>query len=444
MKKNRLLIKNGVMLAMDKGMHTYTEQTLVVENGRIAAFLPHEQALREYPDGRTIDAAGMVVLPGLVNTHMHSNLVRGFGDNMALYEWHEEIAELVGHNTSPEDAYLGALVSYTEALQSGTTTLLGLEKYAPLCYKAAEESGIRARITPYILDFDDCEDTVEMNIEYVEKTKDPDARVKFFFGFDSFREAGPDMIRRIAGLSKEYGIPMQTHSNESTDDVALCREQYHMDPIVYLHSLGALTERTILAHGVHLSEEELRLVEQAGAKIAHCIISNMKLCDGVAPITKYISRGVGVGLGTDGANSNNNYDLFEEMKAATLLQRVICNRADAYTAPEALQLATIRGAEVLGLQEEIGSLEIGKRADIILLDMQKLHCLPFDPRYPSVLISNIVYSAHGSDVHTVIVDGEIVMENRKMMLIDEEKLLKEANAAGRKLMERLVAKGLKL
>lgn len=222
----------------------------------------------------------------------------------------------------------------------------------------------------------------------------------------------------------------------------LCRKQHQKDPIVYLHELGVLSERTVLAHCVHLSEDERALMQQTGTKVAHCPTSNMKLADGAAPVVEYLSRGIKVGLGTDGALTNNNYDLFEEMKFAVLLQRIIQKRADALTAPEILKMATIGGAEVLGLSKEIGSLEKGKKADICIMDLRKLHCLPFDPEEGSILISHLVFSANGADVDTVIINGKIVMANRILQTIDEQKLLFDTNKAGKHLIARLKLKGI--
>jgi len=203
-----------------------------------------------------------------------------------------------------------------------------------------------------------------------------------------------------------------------------------------------LSERTVLAHCVHLSEEERALMQQTGTKIAHCPTSNMKLSDGAAPIVEYLSQDIDVGLGTDGALTKGNYDLFEEMKVAVLLQRIIQKRADVLTAPEILKMATIGGAEVLGLSKEIGSLEKGKKADICIMDLHKLHCLPFDPEEGSILISHLVFSANGADVDTVIINGKIVMKNRILKTIDEQKLLFYANKAGKYLITRLKLKNI--
>ena len=440
--ENILRIKGGHIITMDSRMNVYKNYSLVISGNTIVDILPNDTAENKYADIEVFKAEDKVILPGLINTHLHTNLVRGFGDGKPLYQWHEEIAEAAGMTIKPEEAYLGALVGYAEAIKSGTTTILALEKFSEKCYQAAKETGIRARLVPYILDFEDCVDTVELNLAYVQKTAAPEERVRFWFGFDSFREAGPKMIREIVALAKKYKTGLQTHSNESVDDVLLCRKQHHKDPIVYLHELGVLSERTVLAHCVHLSEEERALMQQTGTKVAHCPTSNMKLADGAAPVAEYLSRGIKVGLGTDGALTNSNYDLFEEMKFAVLLQRIIQKRAGALTALEIFKMATIGGAEVLGLSKEIGSLEKGKKADICIMDLRKLHCLPFDPEEGSILISHLVFSASGADVDTVIINGKIVMKNRILQTIDEQKLLFDANKAGKRLITRLKIKGI--
>ncbi|WP_298034064.1 amidohydrolase [uncultured Dysosmobacter sp.] len=444
MKKNTYMVENGVILTMDAEKHVYSDKALILKDGRIADICDVETAKDCYPDAIPVNADGMVVMPGLVNTHLHSCLVRGFGDDMKLYDWHEAIAETVSRHMTEEQAYTGALLTYLECLKSGTTTFLGLEKYCWKCYDAAVDSGIRARIVPYILDFDDCEDTVELNIEYVEKTKGPDERVKFWFGFDSFREAGDALIARIVKLSNQYHIGMQTHSNESVDDVKRCEEMHGMTPIEYLHKMGVLTNRTVLAHCVHLSEKERQLMVQTDCRVAHCCVSNMKLCDGAAPIVDYKKRGIKMGLGTDGANSNNNYDLFEEMKTAILQQRIVNDSADCMKAEDALYMATLGGADVLGLADEIGSLEVGKRADVILVNMKSLHSLPIVGKIPSILESNLVYACNGSDVDTVFVDGDMVMQGRKLLKVDEAVLIEQANKEACKLVSLLRDSGVKM
>ncbi|WP_235230023.1 amidohydrolase family protein [Oscillibacter valericigenes] len=443
--KNRIvLIPCGCILTMNDKGDVLRNTTIVSEEGKIKALLPNSEARTAYPDAEIVDASNKVVIPGLVNVHMHSNLTRGFGDNMALYAWHEAIAETVGMETSPEEMQMGALISYLEAVKSGTTTMLSMEKYSAYCYEAAKASGARVRIVPYVLDFDDCVDKVELNLEYVEKTLDPSLRTRFIFGFDSFREAGPDLIRQVVELSNKYDIMMQTHSCESVDDVTLCLELHGCEPTKYLHKLGALNKNMILAHGVHLTEEEKQLVTQTGARIAHCPTSNMKLSDGAAPVKEYMDRGILVGIGTDGANSNNNYDMLEEIKFAALLPRISTKKADDLTAETVLRMATIEGAKVLGMDDIIGSVEVGKCTDLCILDMRNLHCLPYDLDEPGILMSHIVYSCNGSDVDSVIVDGEVLVKNHTLTRFDEESVFAAANILSKNLTQRLKKRGVNM
>ena len=444
MSERIMLIPAGCILTMDAAGTALQDHTIVSKDGRIAAILPTAEARAAYPTAEVFDASEKVVIPGLVNVHMHSNLVRGFGDNMALYAWHEAIAETVGMETRPEEMQMGALISYLEAIKSGTTTMLSMEKYSAYCYEAAVQSGGRVRIVPYVLDFDDCVDKVELNLEYVEKTLDPALRTRFIFGFDSFREAGPDLIRQVGALSEKYNILMQTHSAESVDDVKLCLEKFGCEPVKYLYDLGVLNERMILAHGVHLTQEEKDLVEKVGARIAHCPTSNMKLSDGAAPVREYLDRGIRLGIGTDGANSNNNYDMFEEMKFAALLPRIATKKADDLTAEQTLRLATIEGARVLGLDQEVGSIEVGKKTDLCILDMRSLHCLPFNMAEPGILMSHIVYSCSGADVDSVLVDGEVLVKNHTLTRFDEANLFRAANVMACDLTARLKARGVRM
>lgn len=438
------LVKGGHIITMDSQMNVYKNYTMVISGNIIIDILPNNKAERKYADLEVLSAEDKVILPGLVNTHMHTHLLRGFGDDKELYRDHKERIEAVGSVLTPEDAYLGALVGYSEAIKSGTTTLLGLEKYSEKCYQAALETGIRACLSPYIFDVKNWPDTVELALAYVQRTVATDDRVKFWFGFDSFRSMSAKMIKEIMALAEKYQTGVHTHSNESVDDVILCRKEYHKDPIIYLHELGVLTERTVLAHCVHLSKEERNLMQQTRTKVAHCATSNMKLADGAAPIVEYISQGISVSLGTDSVLTNNNLDLFEAMKIAVLLQRVIEKRADALTAPQILKIATIGGAEVLGLSKEIGSLEKGKKADICIMDLHKLHSVPFDPEESSILISHLVFSASGADVETVIIDGKIVMKNRVLQTINEKDLLFNANQAAEHLLTKLRLKGVEI
>lgn len=438
------IIKGGHIITMDSQMNVYKNYAIVISGNMIVDILPNDKAERKYADIEVFSAEDKVILPGLVNTHMHTHLLRGFGDDKALYRDHKERIEAVGSIFTPEEAYLGALVGYSEAIKSGTTTLLALEKFSEKCYQAAQETGIRARLAPYIFDVKNWPDTVELTSAYVQKTAATDDPVKFWFGFDSFRSTSAKMIKEIVALAEKYKTGIHTHSNESIDDLLLCRKEHHKDPIIYLHELGVLTERTVLAHCVHLSKEERNLMQQTKTKVAHCATSNMKLADGVAPIVEYLSQGIEVGLGSDSLLSNNNLDLFEAMKIALLLQRVIEKRADALTATQILKMATIGGAEVLGLSKEIGSLEMGKKADVCIIDLHKLHCVPFDTEESSILISHLVFSACGADVETVIIDGKIVMKNRVLQTINEKELLFNANHAAKRLLTRLKLKGVEI
>lgn len=438
------IVRGGRIITMDSQMRVYENYTLVISGNIIVDILPNEEAERKYTDIEVLSAEDKVILPGLINTHMHTHLLRGFGDDKELYRDHKERIEAVGSVLTSDEAYLGALVGYSEAIKSGTTTLLGLEKFSEKCYQAAQETGIRARLAPYIFDVKDWPDTVELALAYVQKTAATDDPVKFWFGFDSFRSTSAKMIKEIMALAEKYKTGVHTHSNESIDDLLLCSKEHHKDPIIYLHELGVLTERTVLAHCVHLSQEERNLIQQTRTKVAYCATSNMKLADGAAPIVEYLAQGIEVGLGTDSLLSNNNLDLFEEMKIALLLQRVIEKRADALTATQILKIATIGGAEVLGLSKEIGSLEKGKKADICIMDLYKLHCIPFNPEESSILISHLVFSACGADVETVIIDGKIVMEDRVLKTINEKDLLFNANQAAKHLLAKLKLKGVEI
>ncbi len=433
----KLIVKNGIVILLDKRNQIFKDGAVVIQNGRILEVNKTSRVVKKYKADEVIDARGKVVMPGLINAHMHSGSVRGIGDDLPLYVWLEKYVHPEHEVLRPEDAYVMSRLGYCESIKSGTTCVLDMHRFMDRCADAAEEVGIRAVMAPYVSD----------QIGYLEKFEDNkklvkerhgtcDGRIQVWFGLHSFRDCSTELLEKTREVADKYKVGIHTHSNESIRDVELARKIYGKRPIEHLHDFGITGSNVLLAHCVWISNREIKILEETGTKVAHCPVANMKLADGVAPVPTLLERGVRVGLGTDGSKECNKFDMFQVMKFAALLHTV--NELDTTIMPskKVLQMASHGGALALGLEKELGSIEGGKRADLIIVDMKKLHMTPALLE-PFNLISHLVYAADGSDVETVIIDGKVVMENRVIKNVEESEVIRSANEASRRLLGRI-------
>jgi 5-methylthioadenosine/S-adenosylhomocysteine deaminase len=437
--ESSLLIKNGTFLTMDQ-KNSVVYGDLLVRDGRIES-LGQLTGLADV----SIDASGCAVLPGFVQTHIHlcQTLFRGAADDLALIDWlKKRIWPMeAAHNALSVRA--SARLAIAEMIKGGTTCALTMEtvNHTAEAFRVALETGFRATIGKCMMDkgeevpaalHEETDRSINESLALLDEWHNrAGGRLRYCFAPRFAVSCTRELLEQVSRLSTERGVMVHTHASENLEEIDLVERETGQRNIEYLDSLGLAAPHVALAHCVHLSEAELETLARTGAHVLHCPSSNLKLNSGIAPIKEMLQRGISVSLGADGAPCNNRLDMLTEMRTAALLQKVL-HGPKVLPASRALRLATIDGARALGLQDEIGSLEAGKRADLIIVNLDRLHATP----RPADLVSAIVYSAQASDVETVIIDGRIVMRERQLKTLDERQVIDEANREAALLMER--------
>ena len=370
---------------------------------------------------KIIDGKGKLAIPGLVNAHTHASmtLLRSFADDKKLMDWLQEDIWPIEAKMTREDIYIGAALAAVEMIRSGTTTFADM--YGPCMdevAKVVDESGLRGVLSRGLIGVADGDKKLQENIElFKEFHNASDGRITVMFGPHAIYTCPPEYLIKVANAASELGAEIHIHMNETLDEINNCIKDYGKRPFEVINETGLFDLGTLAAHCVHLSNEEIEIIKEKNIRVAHNPGSNMKLASGIAPVPKLLKEGVVVALGTDGASSNNNLDMLEEVKLAALLHKVDTLNPLAIPAAEALKLATENGAKAVGL-ENTGRIEKGYKADIVLYDMKSVE---WQPRYNP--ISLLVYSANSSSVDTVIVDGKVLMEHSELKTLDEEKII---------------------
>lgn len=418
-----ILISNGIILPMtaSNGNNLYFKGYVGIEGERIAFVSAYEELSKNFakthPDVKRIDASGMIVMPGLINTHTHvaMALLRGISDDVPLMEWLEQHIWPVEGKMGYKEVYDGARLGILEMLMGGTTTFVDMYPYEEAVAEAAETAGIRALVCPCPMDFR--MDHFENDWKQVQKRFSSSRLVSMWMGPHAIYTLSEKNLQRSISLSKELGIGSHVHLAETQTEQDNCMAQHGMTPTEYLEKQGLFTTKTLAAHCVVMSDHDIEILAKNGVSVAHNPQSNMKLASGIAPVKKMLDAGVNVSIGTDGASSNNDLDMWEEMRTASLLQKVSTLDPCAIPAYTALQMATVNGAKAIGREGELGVIASGALADILLVDLEKAHLYPH-----TNLISELVYSTHASDVDTVIVNGNIVVENRKCLSMNAQEV----------------------
>jgi len=386
---------------------------------------------------KIIDASGKILLPGFVNTHTHLSmtLFRGLADDLSLDSWLNDHIWPMEANLNGDYCYIGALLGAVELIKSGTTTFSDMYFYMEDVARAVDEAGIRAVLSYGMIDFGDAEKReaeIKENLQLFENCNGmADGRIKVFFGPHSPYTASEELLIKVRELADKYNMGIHIHVSETQKEIDDVSQEKGLRPFEYLDKIGFLGPDVVAAHCVWLSDEEIEIIKKNGVKVSHNPCSNMKLASGISPVSKLIENDICVSIGTDGASSNNNLDLIEELKTASLLQKVSTLDPNVLNSHEALAMGTIKGAEALGLSDEIGSIEVGKKADIILIDTNSANMVPDS----STLTSNIIYSSNGSNVDTTICNGKILMENKKLTVLDEQEIYEKARKAIKNLKE---------
>ncbi len=419
------------------------EKRGVVEKGLIAikndviTYVGRETDAPSISAEETIDGHGKVAMPGLVNCHTHlpMTIFRGVAEDQELGRWLSETIWPLEAKLKPRDVYDGALLGCLEMIKSGTTCFADMYFHEDVAAKAVEKAGLRAVLSPGIIEAGDIERGEKLLKESVEFTRKfhgfADGRVRVRLGPHAVYTCSPNLLMKIRDRASELNIGIHIHLAESKEMVKSMKEKYGFTEVEFLESLGFLKSDVLAAHCIYLSEEEMRLIAKRDVKVSYNPVANMKLALGVPKVVDLMGLGVTVGIGTDGPASNNDLDMFDEMRVAALLQKVSYMDSTVLPAHSVLGMATIDGARALGLERSVGSLEVGKKADVILIDFGKPHLTPVHNFY-----ANVVYSARGSDVETVIVDGKILMERGEVKTLDEEEVKVRAGESALDLLAR--------
>ena len=426
-----LIVSNGIVITVDGNRRILNPGSIAINGADIVAIDTPVNIAARFKAADTIDAAGKVVMPGLINTHTHAAMVmyRGLGNDLALMDWLQKyIFPAEAKTVSPEFVRVGTRLAALEMIQSGTTLFSDMYYFEEEVARVTKAAGLRGVLGQTVIEF-----PVPDARTPADALKRTEVFAKEFAGDELITPSiAPHAVYTLdaktltaaSDLAKRLKIPIQIHVAETSAETGMSQERHKMRPVAILDSLKFWAPVTIAAHAVWINPDEITLLKQRNVGVSNNPESNMKLSSGTAPVVAYRKAGVNVGLGTDGAASNNDLDMFEAMRQAAFQQKLITMDPTVISAPEALEMATIGGARVVGQQARIGSLEPGKRADLIIVGMSRPRQQPlFDP------VAQIVYTSRGDDVETTIVNGKVLMRNRKVLTLDESKVLSDARAA---------------
>ncbi|NOR45102.1 MAG: amidohydrolase family protein [Candidatus Delongbacteria bacterium] len=369
-----------------------------------------------------IDAKNNIVMPGLINSHTHSGMTmfRGVADDLSLMNWlNNYIWPLEDKFVTEENINIASKLAIAEMILSGTTTFNDMYFFTGVTAENCKNIGMRAVLGEAIINFPVSikKTSEDYFLEFIEKYADDDLITPSIVPHSPY-SCSEDLLKRIKKLSDEKSLPVHIHISETIDEVKMIKEKTGMTPVEYLDSINFLNNRTIAVHCVHLTDNDMNILKKRGAGIVNSPESNLKLASGIAEVPKMLNKGLTVALGTDGPASNNNLDMFEEMSLTVKIHKALNNDSTIMNAKEVLRMGTMNGAKVLGIDNITGSLEVGKKADIIIIDINKPHLTPmYDP------YSHLTYSANGSDVDTVIINGKIILKERKFLNFDLEKVM---------------------
>jgi 5-methylthioadenosine/S-adenosylhomocysteine deaminase len=425
-----LILVGRYLVANSRDVTEQENISVAVAGDRIVEIGPN--LAKKYPQAECLAHPHGLIMPGLINTHTHAAMscFRGLADDLPLMEWLQEHIFPREARLTSEIVYQSTLLSLCEMIKSGTTSFNDMYLFAKDVARAAAASGMRAWLGEVLYDFPspnygEPENGFAYTEELFELYADNEL-VTVTVNPHSVYTCSPALLERLAAQAEEKQALYHIHLSENQDEVNTCTERYDCSPVQHLENLGLLNERVVAAHGVMVSEEEIALLAERRVKLAHCPESNMKLASGAAPVPAMLEQGLTVGLGTDGSASNNNVDMFGEMNSAAKMHKVVRMDPTVMNAARTLHVATLGGAAVLGAEAEIGSLAVGKKADLIMLDMDQPHLTPvYNP------VSHLVYAAGGGDVLHSIINGQVVMRDRQLTTLDETVIITEMQRIGK-------------
>ena len=432
-----LILSGRYLLTMDDKATVLEHAAVVIDKGNIIDLGDSEELLQKYQASRLLLEEHGLIMPGLVNVHTHAAMAcfRGLADDLPLMQWLQEYIFPVEASLNGDMVYQSSLLSMCEMIKSGATSFCDMYLFAADVGRAAEQAGMRSWIGEVLYDFPspnygDLENGFAYTRDLLEQYMDHDL-VTVTIDPHSVYTCSPDLLMRLGAMADEHDALYNIHLSETDDEVRTCLERFGCSPVQHLQKLGLLRDNVLAAHCVKVTSDEIALLADRGVAVAHCAESNMKLASGIAPVVEMLKHGVTVGIGTDGAASNNDVDMFGEMNTVAKVHKMARLDPTAMDAYTTLYAATMGGAKALHSDQVIGSLEKGKQADCIILDLDQPHLTPlYSPA------SHLVYAARGADVKHSVIQGKVVLHNRKVETLDESELLENMQLMGREIKKR--------
>ena len=437
------IVSGGTVVTVDGERHIFNPGAVAIDGTTIVAVGASADIAARFKAADQINAAGAIVIPGLINTHGHAPMVlyRGLADDLRLQDWLEKyIFPAEAKTVSREMVRAGTRLAALEMIQSGTTAYADMYYFEEEIARVTKAAGMRGVLGQTIIQFPVADaktpqEALARSEAFIKEFAKDDLIVPAVAPHSPYTVEAKDLLASRA-LATKYGVPVLIHVAETETELDASQKAHSgMSPVAYLQSIGFWGPRTVVNHGVWVDAADIKLLRSHEVAVSHNPESNMKLASGIAPVPQYLAAGVTVGLGTDGAASNNDLDMFEAMRFAALLHKVKTGDPRAIPAATALDMATIQGARALGLEKQVGSLEAGKRADLVVVSVSSARLTPM---YDAV--SHLVYAAHGDDVRTVMVNGRVLMRDRKMLTLDEGAVLAEARQWTAKVRAAVAAK----
>jgi len=431
-----IVIHSGIIVTVNPDFDIIEDGIVCIKKGRLERIEPRSDGSLIPEANEIIDAKGGIIMPGLVNTHTHlpMSIFKGLSDDLPLMTWlNEHIFPAESKHINAESVRLGSLLACAEILLSGTTTCCDGYFFEDEVAKAVFDTGLRAILGQGVIDFPapglpEPSDNVNNAIRFTNKWYNKSQMITPSIFCHSPYTCSEGTLKKAKHAASSKNLLFQIHVAETKDERDRILSEKNFSPIKYLDKIGILNNNTLLVHSIWVDNDDIDIIANSGAKVSVCTESEMKLASGIAPVIKFLEAGIKVGLGTDGSASNNDLDLFHEMDITAKLHKVNILDPTVMDAKTTFKLATIDGAGALGLDNEIGSLEIGKQADIIIINVNKPHLVPmYNP------VSHIVYSACGSDVQDVIIAGKVIVRDQKILTFDLEDVLKGASLIGKKI-----------
>jgi 5-methylthioadenosine/S-adenosylhomocysteine deaminase len=429
----KILLQNITILPMTNPGEIIEKGYVVVQDSLILAVGSGDPPPGDYD--KVIDGTNHLVMPGLINTHTHAamTLLRSYADDLPLMEWLETKIWPMEDRLTADDIYWGTMLAITEMIKSGTTTFTDMYFHMDRVAQAVETTGIRAVLSRGMIGVGpENQLAIEQSRQFIQDWQGgAQGRITVMLGPHAPYTCPPDYLRQVLDLAKETGVGINIHVAETLDEINTIKCDYGKSPVALLEETGVFEVPVVAAHCVHVNDEDIAILKKYGVGVAHNPESNMKLASGIAPVPQMLEAGIAVGLGTDGASSNNDLDMLQETRTCAFLHKVNSMNPTTLPAEQALSMATALGAKALHLEDQIGCLRPGYKADMILINLDQPH---MTPRYD--LIANVVYAGKATDVDTVIIDGKIVMENRQLITIDEKEVLQQCQEIAQRLVQK--------